>query len=132
MEQVDWGWLYAEFKDNDLNPKEIAEKVEYLFKCDSKEIKQKGIYPFVLTGEEKYLNRRQFTPQQRLAAYERQRGRCAITGKEFPIEEMEADHIKPWSEGGKTDDDNCQMICKTAHHKKTADQIRALWASSTR
>ena len=129
MKQVDWGKLYAEFKDIEFDPKEIAEKVAHLFKCDSKEINQKGIYPFVLTGEEKYLNLRSFKPQHRLAAYERQNGLCAITNKPFPIEEMEADHIKPWSEGGKTDDDNCQMICKGAHHKKTAEQMRALWAS---
>ncbi len=132
MKHVDWGSLFAQFKDADFDPKEIAEKVESLFKCDPKEIQQKGIYPFVLTGDEKYLNPRQFTPEQRLAAYTRQSGICAETKKEFPIEEMEADHIKPWSEGGKTDDDNCQMICKSAHHKKTADQIQNLWASSRR
>ena len=132
MKFVDWGWLYAEFKDVEFDPKEIADKVEHLFKCDSKEISQKGIYAFVLTGEEKYLNRRSFKPEQRLAAYERQGGLCAIAGKPFPIEEMEADHIKPWSEGGKTDDENCQMVCKAAHQKKTADQIRDLWASSGR
>jgi len=130
MKQVDWGFLYAEFKDVNFNPTEIAEKVAHLFKCDSKEISQKGIYPFVLTGEEKYLSRRQFKPEQRLAAYERQGGVCAITKEQFPMEEMEADHIKPWSEGGKTDDDNCQMICKAAHQKKTAAQIRDLWASA--
>jgi len=82
-----------------------------------------------LTGKEKYLNRRQFTPQQRRTAYERQNGICTLTDRELPIEEMEADHIIPWADGGKTEDDNCQMICKAAHHKKTADQIKALWAS---
>jgi len=132
MKQVDWGFLYAEFKDVNFNPTEIAEKVAHLFKCDSKEISQKGIYPFVLTGEEKYLSRRQFKPEQRLAAYERQGGICVITGEEFSMDAMEADHIKPWSEGGKTDDDNCQMICKAAHQKKTAAQIRDLWASAQR
>ena len=119
MKQVDWGWLYAEFKDRDFDPKEITEKVDRLFKCGSKEISQKGIYPLVLTGEEKYMSLRAFTVEQRRAAYERQGGKCAITGDPFPIEEMEADHIKPWSEGGKTDDENCH-------------QIRYLWVASGR
>ena len=132
MKQVDWGWLYAEFKDVEFDPREIAEKVAHLFQCDSKEISQKGIYAFVLTGEEKHLSLRSFNPEQRRAAYERQGGLCAITRKPFPIEEMEADHIKPWSEGGKTDDENCQMVCRAAHRKKTADQMRSLWASSGR
>jgi 5-methylcytosine-specific restriction endonuclease McrA len=28
------------------------------------------------------------------------------------IDEMEADHITPWHEGGKTVSENCQMLCK--------------------
>ena len=30
----------------------------------------------------------------------------------FEIEEMEADHITPWHEGGKTIAENCQMLCR--------------------
>ncbi|MCY4002024.1 MAG: DUF262 domain-containing protein [Bacteroidetes bacterium] len=130
MKSVDWGSLYREFKDEEFDPVEVAEKVTNLFKCDPKEVNQIGIYSFVLSGDEKFLHRRAFTSEQRQAAYDRQEGICAITDKELPIEEMEADHIKPWSEGGKTDDENCQMICKSAHHKKTAEQIRDLWAST--
>jgi len=130
MKSVDWGSLYHAFKDKDYDPAEVAEKVTNLFKCHSNELNHAGIYPFVLSGDEKYLNRRAFTPDQRQSAYDRQEGICAITNKELPIEEMEADHIKPWSEGGKTDAENCQMICKAEHHKKTAKQIKDLWASS--
>ncbi len=130
MKSVDWGSLYREFKDVEFNPVEIAEKVTKLFKCDPKEVNQVGIYPFVLSGDERHLSRRAFTSEQRQSAYDRQEGICAVTNKELPIEEMEADHIKPWSEGGKTDDENCQMICKVAHQKKTAEQIRGLWAAS--
>ena len=32
--------------------------------------------------------------------------------EKFEKNEMEADHITPWHEGGKSDDDNCQMLCK--------------------
>ena len=34
--------------------------------------------------------------------------------KTFKIEEMEADH-EVWSKGGKTTDDNCQMLCIKDH-----------------
>ena len=37
--------------------------------------------------------------------------------KVFEIEEMEADHIKPWHEGGKTTLKNCQMLCKEDNRK---------------
>ena len=62
----------------------------------------KGIYLYILTRKEKYLSIRTFTDAQRLAVYERQNGVCAICGKHFELEEMEADHITPWVEGGKT------------------------------
>ena len=35
------------------------------------------------------------------------------------VEEMEGDHIKPWSKGGHTIPDNCQMLCKNCNQKKT-------------
>ena len=31
--------------------------------------------------------------------------------EKFKIEEMEADHITPWSKSGKTTLENCQMLC---------------------
>ena len=32
---------------------------------------------------------------------------------------MEADHITPWHEGGKTNEDNCQMLCKECNRRKS-------------
>ena len=80
---------------------------------------KKGIYPYVLTEDERYLNIRAFTPKQKREAYERQNGICAKCGKQFNLEEMEADHITPWSEGGKTIAENCQMLCKTCNRTKS-------------
>ena len=39
-------------------------------------------------------------------------------GIHYTIEEMEADHIKPWHLGGKTTADNCQMLSKEANREK--------------
>ncbi len=33
--------------------------------------------------------------------------------------EMEADHITPWHEGGKTISENCQILCKDDNKKIT-------------
>jgi len=33
-------------------------------------------------------------------------------------EEMEADHITPWHEGGKTSAENCQMLCRDDNRMK--------------
>jgi 5-methylcytosine-specific restriction endonuclease McrA len=37
----------------------------------------------------------------------------------FELEGMEADHIKPWHLGGKTEAANCQMLCKDDNRKKS-------------
>ena len=40
-------------------------------------------------------------------------------GEKFELNEMEADHITPWHEGGKTAADNCQMLCKLDNRIKS-------------
>ena len=81
---------------------------------------QKGIYPYILTGEEKYLNIRAFTDGMKQRIYEKQNGKCVICGKSFDISDMEADHIRPWVEGGKTVEENCQMLCRKCNREKAA------------
>ena len=36
----------------------------------------------------------------------------------FEIDEMEGDHIQPWSKGGKTVAENCQMLCVPCNRYK--------------
>jgi len=38
--------------------------------------KKSGIYPYVLTRQEKYLNIRAFTDKMKRETYERQKGKC--------------------------------------------------------
>lgn len=39
----------------------------------------------------------------------------------FELPEMHADHIKPWSKGGTTTADNCQMLCRDCNLRKSDD-----------
>ncbi|MBQ2051320.1 MAG: HNH endonuclease, partial [Paludibacteraceae bacterium] len=39
--------------------------------------------------------------------------------KHFEIEQMEADHITPWHDGGRTVADNCQMLCRECNRRKS-------------
>jgi 5-methylcytosine-specific restriction endonuclease McrA len=80
---------------------------------------KKDIYPYLLTGKEKHLNIRAFTKKQKREAYERQDGICPVCQEHFEIEEMEADHITPWHEGGETKAENCQMLCKEDNRRKS-------------
>ena len=117
MKGIDWGYLYNEFKAEKYDSTKLETEVSNLME-DEDVGNKKGIYTYVLTRKEKYLNIRAFSPNQRREAYERQEGICPVKKKRYPIEEMDADHITPWHLGGKTTAENCQMLSKEANREK--------------
>jgi hypothetical protein len=118
MKGIDWGFLYNEFKNSKVDSKKLEEKVSILM-MDDDVTNKKGIYEYLLSGKEKHLNIRVFTENQKREAYERQKGICVVCKDHFQLNEMEADHITPWHEGGKTDSKNCQMLCKYDNRRKS-------------
>lgn len=118
MAQVNWGELYNKFKDKKLNPTKLEAQVKKLMQ-DEDVTKKPGIYTYVLTGNERELSIRAFTDKMKREAYERQTGICQFCKKKYDISEMEADHITPWHEGGKTTAENCQMLCKQDNRTKS-------------
>jgi hypothetical protein len=118
MKGVQWGELYNDYKDVTLDSKNLEDIITQLMK-DEDVTNKKGIYSYVLNHNEKHLNIRSFTENQKRESYEKQNGKCVICGVEFDIKEMEADHITPWHDGGKTSSDNCQMLCKYDNRRKS-------------
>ncbi len=49
----------------------------------------------------------------------KQKGICVVCKNPFDISEMEANHITPWHEGGKTIEENCQMLFKEDNRRKS-------------
>lgn len=126
MKSVDWGRLYDYVRRHrpdllTVSPdvvKDFSDKVTRLME-DEEVTRKKGIYEYLITGEEKALSIRKFDDRTKRTVYERQDGKCAICGEKFDISECEADHIIPWSKGGKTVIDNCQILCKKCNSRKT-------------
>ena len=87
--------------------------------ADEEVQRHSGIYPYLLTGDERSLNLRAFDDRQKIRAYERQKGICPICGDSYELNEMEGDHITPWHTGGKTTDANLQMLCKDDNRRKS-------------
>lgn len=119
MNSVCWGELYNQFKDQKLDSEKLENEIKKLMQ-DEDVTKKSGIYSYVLTKQEKYLNIRAFTENQKREAYERQTGSCPDCKKHFDISEMEADHVTPWIEGGKTTTENCMMRCKECNRRKSS------------
>lgn len=129
MKAVEWGPLYDRYKDQQFNTEDIERRIGELMQ-DPDVTKHSGIYPYLLTGEERHLSIRKFEDREIRAAYERQkhmcaRGtRCRTPGNEnglrlFNLNEMQGDHITPWSKGGKTVAENCQMLCVACNREKS-------------
>jgi uncharacterized protein with ParB-like and HNH nuclease domain len=83
MKGIDWGVLYNDYKDTKLDAKKLEEEVAKLMQ-DEDVTSKKGIYEYVLTRKEKYLNIRIFTDNQKREAYERQKGICPIANGSRP------------------------------------------------
>ena len=119
MKGLDWALLYDKYGSETLDTVEISKRISALMR-DSEVQRQQGIIPFVLTGDEHYLDLRAFPEDIKLAVWEQQEHRCALCGKEFDMEFMEGDHITPWRDGGRTVVENCQMLCRECNRRKGA------------
>jgi hypothetical protein len=118
MKGIQWGDLYGEHGKKKIDPSQTEDLIAKLME-DEDVTNKKGIYQYVLDGKENYLNIRAFSKNQKREAYERQKGICPVCGKQYEISDMEADHITPWSKGGKTNAENCQMLCKEDNRRKS-------------
>ena len=119
MKGLNWAELYDRFGSSTLDTADLARRISILMR-DGDIQRQTGIIPYVLTGDERYLDLRAFPEDIKLAVWEKQNHICPLCGREFDYELMEGDHITPWREGGRTVIENCQMLCIECNRRKGA------------
>lgn len=119
LKKVDWGTLYNQYKDEDINLEGREARLRELL-TDDEVTKRVGVFEYFIGGDEKVLNIRTFSDKEKTQMYDRQEGICTSCDTHFAIGDMEGDHIVPWSQGGKTNLDNGQMICKPCNRAKGA------------
>lgn len=125
MKGQPWGELYNKYHDVFFDSDEIAKEVSRLLKDDDVTNK-KGIIEYVLDHDERHLSIRAFTQSQKEQMYEEQKGICPGCGRHFELGEMEADHWKPWSKGGKTEISNLKMLCADCNRKKSDGTLQLI------
>jgi hypothetical protein len=125
MKGLAWGEWYNLSQEGKLKPvvditkpELVEEKVSELYR-DEEVSDHKGIYKYILTGEERHLSIRAFAEKEIGRKYVEQGGICPVCGEHFELSEMEADHKTPWSQGGKTAYDNLQMLCRKDNREKS-------------
>ena len=118
LRQVNWPDLFDRFGSVTWNPDELEERVKTLL-ADVDVTKKAGVYEYVLSGDDRVLNIRAFDDAVKAEAYERQCGICVKCQDHFEIVQMQADHVTPWSLGGKTEAANCQMLCADCNRRKS-------------
>jgi hypothetical protein len=135
MRGIEWGRLYEQYHHQKYNPSEVSAKVKKLY-GDPYIKRRKGIFEYILGGSvnTKLLNVRVFDEATKKVVYAKQTAKakakkksncpfCAIghdanKSKIWSFSEMDADHVSAWSKGGKSDINNCQMLCKTHNRAK--------------
>ena len=123
----DWGLLYHLYHNKQYNSNTLQKEAETLI-LDDDVTKDSGIIPYLLSDrtkhDEKHLSIRSFTESQRRRVYALQKHKCPFCVKtgidtEYAFEDMQGDHIIPWSQGGKTVESNLQMLCQRCNNTKS-------------
>lgn len=123
MKDVEWGILYNKYKNNDYSPLELADEIKELL--SSKDVINKiGVYEYVLSKDKNLLEKRAFSKKIKLEIFEKQRSGvttayCNDCREDFELKDLHADHIVPYSLNGKTDIDNCQLLCRDCNLHKS-------------
>jgi len=132
---LEWGRLYKEYHNTPYKRDEVNAKVEELM-ADPYVHSKKGIFEYILGGckDHKLLEIRLFEDSVKRSKYTQQTQEAKDKGisncpmcaagtnnnstKIWAYKDMDADHVTAWSNGGKTDISNCEMLCKTHNQSK--------------
>ncbi len=135
MAGLEWGRLYETYHTTPYSIDHVTNRVRTLQADESIKF-PRNIYEYVLGGEKdkQLLDIRIFEESTKKIAYRCQTDAaeklgisncplCALGSNAnktriYKIDEMDADHVTAWSNGGATTIGNCEMLCKTHNRSK--------------
>lgn len=135
MKGLEWGELYEKYHNNSYSPSDVSKEVQKLY-TDIFVKNRRGVFEYILGGcvDTKILDIRVFDDVTKQTKYKLQTADATVKGESncplcalghdsnhsriYKLNEMDADHVTAWSNGGSTDISNCQMLCKTHNRAK--------------
>lgn len=121
MASVNWGHLYNNYHNEELDADEIAETFKELIDYKANKeltVSVAKICEYCITRDETLLKHREFNDAQKTSMYNKQKGICPDCGKHYLKNEMHAHHIISWYNGGTTEMDNGVMLCEECHRQR--------------
>lgn len=128
MRGLEWGWLYELYHSQSYSAAKVDAEVDKL-RGDPAVRNSKGIYEYLLSGstDPQLLSIRLFDDNMKRVAYQQQTENARADGvsncpqcatgnntnrtRIYKQDEMDADHVTAWSNGGATDLSNLEMLC---------------------
>lgn len=132
---LEWGRLYEKYHNQAYSTTQVDATVKSLY-GDPYVKSRKGIFEYILGGckEHRLLDVRVFDEATKKSVYVQQTKAAQAAGHSncplcacgnnanktriWKINEMDADHVTPWSKGGATSANNCEMLCVTHNRAK--------------
>lgn len=135
MKGIEWGRLFETYHHLPYNPTDVSANVHRMY-SDPFVKNRRGVFEYILGGciDTKLLDIRIFEESTKRAVYSKQTDvakkdeksncpLCAIGNDNnrkriWKFDEMDADHVTAWSNGGSTNIENCQILCRTHNRAK--------------
>jgi hypothetical protein len=135
MRGLEWGRLYEEHHGKSYDPDKMSADVQKLA-ADDYVRNPRGIFEYLLGGsrDTRLLDVRVFDTKVKRVAYAKQTQAAEAKGKSncplcaighaanksriYRFDEMDADHVSAWINGGASSAENCQMLCITHNRAK--------------
>lgn len=135
MKGLEWGRMYETYHGKSYDPGKMSAAIQKLA-ADDYVTSRKGIFEYLLGGstDKKLLAVRVFDDKTKKVVYNRQTQEAKVNGESncplcsvgananktriYKLDEMDADHVSAWSNGGDSSPENCQMLCTTHNRAK--------------
>ena len=135
MRGLPWGEYYEKYHTKSYDPNKVHTMLQELY-SDFFVKNRKGVYEYILGGctDTKLLDIRIFDDVTKKTVYTKQTNYAQTKGisncplcalgsdnnrtRIYKQNEMDADHVTAWSNGGATNISNCTMLCKTHNRAK--------------